>query len=284
MEQLIKALKDFWARMKDWANRIEESPIYERMIAKYDSLEPNQARRWTRVLVAIGGVLAVCLYFYPLWNVVGLKWELSSYRRALAEMESINANHKPQARKTYSPPVGWQNLPSENQDEFLTSVDQFLAQIGVIPELTKIETNGNETSIDFQELSIRQAVSFLFQLEGWYPGVKIVRQEVNAHPQSKELLTMKLRFRYEGAAGGMVGGQPSGMEVDSGDDDFSAPPLPEGQGNRAGMTPQSPMPQNPPESFGGEGGDEFDVPPPPPPPPVMDDFGQDMPPPLEEDL
>ena len=284
MDQIKEALTKALNQIRSWIHMLEESPYYEKLLSKYDAIEPVQRKRLNVLLMVTGAVLGLYVFFYPLIQVVSLKSELSDYRTILYEMENINANYKPAAKKTFTPPPGWQNLPAENAEEFATSVDQYLAQIGVIPELAKIDRQGSDTNIDFKEITLKQAVSLMFQLEGWYPGVRIIKSKVSTHPNSKELLQMQVAFRYSGNGGAGAADSSSF----GGGEGFDNPPSVDDSGGD--FTPPPP-PVAPTTSFGGQdqsfnpgmNGDEFDVPPPPP-PPAIEDFGADMPPPMEEDL
>jgi len=269
-------LKIYWEKfilaLNTLVSKIEESALFERIVLKIESLEPRQQKAWR-----LGGFLAgvfvfLGIFLLPLFMVLREKWELSETRDMVNELQSFNSENSV-VKRPAPRPQGWQGMPAANITEIESSLEQFSETIGVPPDFIDLKaTPPGDLSINIKELSLRQAVAIIFQVDGWHPGLDFESLRVSVNPDAKDLLSLNARLRYDesqisqdarpsGAQGGSgsnsMGGGYTRLD-DSGPAPLDAPPTSEREQFRPARpgTPESNFP------------DEDYMPTEPPPPPL----------------
>lgn len=195
--------------------RIEESALYERLVMQYESLEPRQ-QKWIQASLVLSLITAVSVAFlWPVGSTMSHKSVLGSQRRLIAEMrafqDEISVVRKPAPR-----PVGFQTLPIGNAQEFEESLKQFAGSIDLGGDVAEIALEKDVVSVTINELSVRQALSLLFQVDGWYPAVRNEKFKIEVNPDNRELLRMEMQLRYVDGAGAPVGAGGSGTTARNG--------------------------------------------------------------------
>jgi hypothetical protein len=273
MNQLQELIDNLKAQITTLLTRIEESPQFEKLVMSYEALDPRHQKRLSAGAILSAAVLALFLFFVPLWSVIQAKSTNTQYYQLIGEMQAFNTA----TNVTYMPaprPLGFNQLPTSPVEDLENSLGQFLANIGVPQDLFVIEKSPTGFSIKIEQISIRQVVYVIFQIDGWHPALKYNTLSVNVSKEKSNLLDMKLILNFDaqeaeklhstlnfsaGSSVGLGGGAPVSQAPGSGG-------------------------ETPPTSTPGGGGVDYEYSPPPPAP--MDDFGSDLPPPppFDEDL
>lgn len=228
MSSLMNTLRELGARLQllilEAVKRIEESALFERLVAEYDSLEVRQ-QKWIRAsIVLLVFALFALLFTLPFAGVVSQKNTIAQNRALVSEMrafqEQIAVVRQPAPR-----PLGFQQLPVSNPSEFEDSLKQFTGSLGLGGDVTEItSTGGGAWRMRISELSIRQAAAVIFQLDGWAPGIQHEKLRLAVNPDNKELLEMESEIRFISAPAGSA---PAGGSIYD-------TPLESGGGSRAG--------------------------------------------------
>lgn len=279
MNQLQEFFKRVQAEFSKWVTTLEESTLFERLVGRYDGLEPRQQKQlqWgISVLVVVG----LCFVFlYPVIQAVGHRTKIKEYRSLIADIRGLGQAERLKVLSTQFP-EGASKLPIASLDEAEMSLEQFLANIGIPVEFYKMTKSTSGFEIQVEELSVRQLQAFLFQIDAWYPQMGLNSVQTQIHPQSKEMLTMKASLAFGGASGGV-----GRVDFDSGDD-FDSETQDMGEsppGTSFNPAPGNPAPGRgavtpPAGGFNGEG-DFESLQPPPLPPEFEGDGGEELPPP-----
>jgi hypothetical protein len=249
MNNLAIYLEKLRVFLNDLIVKVEESPLFERLVLKYESLEPKQ-QRWVRN----GGTLAFfsvigLVFFLPLILALQSKSQVSSMRKLLFEVQSFN-NENSIVRRPAPRPRDWRALPAGTLQDLESSLQNFSETIGIPSDFVAVKGAGNGLSIDIQELSLRQAVALLYQIDGWFPAVKFDENKISIHPDSKDLLTLRAQLSYDetlaaqlpqdaGAASFGRGGRGRSLPLDD-DDGYGAGAAAYPGGESSGALPSPP--------------------------------------------
>jgi hypothetical protein len=262
----------------DLIRRVEESPYFERAVVKFENLDVRQQKTLRILALVLAILIPLTILVLPLASVISSRALLSSTRSLVGEMQRFNDEqsvvHQPAPR-----PLGWQALAASSPEEAESSLQQYLAGIGVSGDLLEMSRSGETIKISIKELSIKQAVAFIHQLDGWFPALHPQNLKIGVNSADKQLLVLDVSLRHDAAGAQRLGRAPAPRGRSSG---FS------GSGSSFGGSGTSAAPSGGDSDFGGgeldspsaSGGSQgsFDSAP-------MDDFGDlPPPPPFEEDL
>jgi hypothetical protein len=75
-------------------------------------------------------------------------------------------------------------------EQMQEGLSQYLTNMGVSPEFFRIENQGNGFNLEIDELSIKQAETLLFQIEGLYPLTNLQQLQIKINPENKTLLKL----------------------------------------------------------------------------------------------
>ena len=279
--RLMEQLKALRAQVVALLHQLEDSMLFEKAVTWFENLEPR-AQRW---ITGLGKVFALVILATPiLWTlntVRSLHSEQAQYLSLLDEMRRFNSDvevvHQPPPR-----PAGWQNMNAGSADELQTSIAQYLGMIGISGDAYEISPSGAGILVKINELTIKQATSILFQMDGFFPRVTTPRVTLQRHPESKDLLTLEIEVAFRGGA---MPAMNSGDDFSTTDMNSGPPPAVSrgGKPNLKGGTPGNPKvgtgpsgsngapsdSSSPPGGFdnfntsGGDSGGSGDLPPPP---------------------
>jgi len=281
MNQLLEYWDAFRAWVKTTINHIEESPQFERLVLKFEGLEPRQ-QKWVRIGSILFGIFLITLvYCYPILSLALRKGELDDTRALIRSVQAFN-DENAVVRRPAPRPEGWKStLQASNPKEFEAALSQYAESIGIPVDFVILTpVNGNVYQVEIQELSLRQAVTLLFQVDGYHPALRFDDLKIAVHPDSKDLLTLRAKVRFLQELG-LEGPPPDFDSAANGDDDDPVDaPVTGGRGNGY------------PSASAGPGGTSLPPPPtgayPPPPSGIPgDDFDSDLPPPslnFEDDM
>lgn len=248
----MNELLEYWQRLKvflkDLIQRIEESPLFERVVIKFESLEPRQQKAWRLGALYLSLAAIALVYVLPIWGVVSQKRDIQAKRKLLAELQAFNSENSV-VRRPAPRPQGWTSLQAASTKDMETALSQYAESMGIPQDFINSSTTGSSIDLELKELSLRQALTLVYQVDGYHPAMEFESLRIGVHPTAKDLLELKMRARvsdpsvlanYTGAgggagrggsnAGGPSGGQGSsfnGNELE-GDDDFVPPPPPVG--------------------------------------------------------
>lgn len=264
-EVYLEKLRGFF---KNLITLIEESSLFERAVMKYEGLDPQQ-QRWVRMGGFAGSlILIVGLVCGPLLYVVWAKNQIASYRTLLEDLRMYQAESQV-VHQGPSLPSTWKPMGASSAAEAKTSLENYMNQIGLPSDTYQLDTAGGELSLDIKELSIKQALSLIYQLDGWHPVVVLRDLNVSVNPTAKDLLVLTASLQFRGGANfssdngprsrGSNNGRPG--RIDSGGPITS----------RTGGPPGSGINPYDPPSDG-----SLPLSPPPPPPPSPDFFEEDL--------
>jgi hypothetical protein len=178
---------------KSITQKIEESSAFEKVMAEYESLEPRQ-QKWVQgflVLASTGLVLLVLAW--PLWDVVQTRSNLAETRSLLGDMKRFQEEQSI-VRRPAPKPAGYQPLAVSNPEETEESVRNFLTMIGFRPDDYEITSGEAGTTLKIPELTIRQAVYLSFQMEAWFPQVRMPKLKLSTHKTKKDRLIWESVF------------------------------------------------------------------------------------------
>jgi hypothetical protein len=279
--------------------KIENHPLYDRMLNRFESLETRH-QKW----IISGGriaVLALVAYFMlsPLLGLITEKSRLSDQRTLLTEMKLFNETVETQPRPAPAP-SDWQPLAAGTPEEATNSLKSYLGSLGFPEGSYQFLTSSNShLQLDIPELNLRQAQAILYQVDGWYPQISSQILSIKVHPDDEQKLTMSLTLAHKGGAfdGATSGSDPSdgrrtrprnvndGSSDGSGSSGIKVPPeaysgfddaIPTERPRNPTLDEYPPNTSNPPEEAlpdfesleNNEALDSL-----PPPPPVEDNFG-----------
>lgn len=253
--------------------RIEESAFYERLLNEYEALELRQ-QKWIRAsLVILVGLVAFGVFVLPILGVVSEKNRLSTTRHLIGEMRAYQ-DQAAVIHQAAPRPTGFQPLPAATAAEFEDSLKQFLGSVGLGGDDIEITPSNNGLKVEIPELSIRQATTILFQIDGWFPAVRNDRSKMKVNAANKDLLSMSMNLRFVG--GSASGDEGPAMDEPSGDTPANGVSAGSGLPARTGGTTNY-------RSDGTAGGGNAY--PGMTPPAPSDDFETELPPPsFEEDM
>ncbi|MBS1984752.1 MAG: hypothetical protein JST16_11325 [Bdellovibrionales bacterium] len=283
MSSLTAPLEPYMVKAKtfvlDTIRRIEESSWFERIVSEYESLEIRQ-QKWIQASLVILGMVGVLLVFsWPISSVWQQKGDLNSVRKLITDMKAFQ-DHISVVRQPAPRPAGFQQLPASSAPEFEESFKQFLASISLGGDGSDLQSIGaGQWKLDIPELSIRQALTILFQLDGWFPAVKVDRYRLVVNPENKELLTFEANLRF-GDGSAFTGGNGASI-----DDEGAPAPTTHSNNARSSSTSSSIGTGDGASRAAGTGSRSNQPPPPAPPGGSFGDEFDDLPPPtFEEDM
>lgn len=263
--QLDKA-KAFFA---DLLRRIETSPYFERAIVKYQNLDLRQQKTLRITALILTMAIPLSILVVPIVTAVSDRGVVKQTRSLVAEIQRFNEEqsvvHQPAPR-----PLGWQALAVTTPEESEASLTQYLGGIGVTGDLLELTRSGDSLRLMIKELSIKQAVAFVHQLDGWYPALHMLNLKLSVNATDKQLLTLEVALRHDAGGAQQLGRAPP-PRASSGGGSY-APPPPSSSNSFGNAGAESAPPAR--SSTGAESS-----------PSTSDDFGDlPPPPPFEEDL
>lgn len=177
--------------------KIEDSPVYERIVSKIESLEPSQQR--TLLLSSRVLVLLTLLYFLlsPLGTLWSIKSTLNDQRTLLAEIKAFNTAIETRPRPAPNP-KDWQNMSAASPNEALQNLISFMNSIG-LPEgsYQTLPSSGGQLQINIPEINLRQVQTLLFQIDGWYPEVENEIVTIKTLPTDPQKLSLTLTLNHK---------------------------------------------------------------------------------------
>lgn len=196
MNSLVEYLERFRNFVFESITKFEDSPFYEQMFSKWESLDPSQQKTITVASRVLGIGLVLYLFLSPLLTLWESKNLLSEQRTLLAEMKVLNNALATRPRPAQAP-RDWQNLPASNTDEAHQSLRSFMASIG-LPEGTyqTLPSTGGQLQIDIPETNLRQVHALLYQIDGWYPDITNEVVTVKTHSEDPQKLTFTLTLNH----------------------------------------------------------------------------------------
>ncbi len=178
-------------------SKIEESALFEKLVLKFEALEPRQQRGWRIGGILAGAIVIGSIVLLPVYLVLRQKMELSNTRDLVNELHSFN-NENSVVKRPAPRPQGWQAMPGTNLKEMESTLEQYSETLGIPPDFISLKSNPpGEINIAIKELSLRQAVAIIFQIDGWHAGLDFDSLKVSVNRQSKDLLTLDAKLRYD---------------------------------------------------------------------------------------
>ncbi len=292
--------KELLDKTKVYANKaiekLEESRFVEIALNKYENLEPRYQKR-----IRSGIILFICLslvlfLLIPLWAVSSKRTHVSLFESLVQDIRQFNSISNV-VREKAPPPQGWSTMHASSIEDMEGALNKYLADIGVDPNFLEVKVNSADSSVQINadEITIKQLISILFQMDGWYPVVKVENSKMSIASKSKDLVNLQLKLKFQGGTMGQSSDSDSSSDFDSsfGGDDT----LPPGNVDHGNSSPPSGGSRSDAFDSSNNGNDPFrpdDFSPPggggpsayPPPPNLPDDnfLDPDLPPPtfLEE--
>ena len=283
MSQLQEFLSKIQLRLVTTLRKVEESSLFERIVQRYESLDPRYQSRVSTAGKALFLILLLYLSVGPLISVAFQKINNSRLDSLLSEIQSFNGENLIE-RVPAPKPSGWQNLPSNTADDLENSLQQYFANLGIISDNVSLTRSENTFTLKISDFSLRQAVSILFQLDGWQPAIRTTKMKLSVNPNNKVTVDFESSFEFDPAAAQRFAELPQDGGFDRGSDSGgSAAPLPsDAPTQRIGRPPGFPAnggPFPPPSGLPSDMSNfENSFPPPP-----SEDFNADLPPPAFED-
>lgn len=197
---ILEYLDRLKAIILEQLGKIENHPLYDRMLNRFESLETRQ-QKW----IVSGGrlaMLALVAYFAlsPLVGLLSEKSRLSEQRTLLTEMKLFNESVETQPRPAPMP-SDWQPLAAGTPEEATNSLKSYLASLGFPDGSYQFLTSSNShLQLDLPELNLRQAQAILYQVDGWYPQVSSQILSIKVHPDDEQKLTMSLTLAHKAGA------------------------------------------------------------------------------------
>ncbi len=278
----MNQLREYGLKLLDFIRsllaQIESLPIFERALMRLESLEPSRQALVKSTFRFAMLLILTFLILWPLYKVRETKKFISLYSDSLYRLQRVS-NTPTDIQSHAQKPADWQNLPASNAQELENSLKDFMANIGVAEDLFTSRVDGlDRMELEIDDLTLKQALSLSYQMDGWHPSVLAENFEMKIHPQNVDRLQLKLTALVRSALPG------GGESLDEHDHDFEssnhetyeAPPPPPPPESRFGGN-DSPPPPPPDQNF------DFDEPPPPPnfddsvpPPPPPPSFDEDF--------
>lgn len=273
MNRLYELMDNLKSQFFTLLGKIEESPQFEKALLSFEALDPRYQKRVRAGLLLFGGLAIFLVFSLPVFSVLSAKKSNLAYYNLIGEMQNFNTTNNI-VFQSAPRPQGWVTLPTATQEDLENSLTQFLANNGVPQVLVDIQKTPQGFNIKLEQISIRQAVYFVFQLDGWYPALKFQSLKVSVNKENPELLELAATLDFDVNEAGKLNTALGSQPAPGGD----MPNYNSAKGPTSGIN------QNP--QGGGSGGSEYSPPPPPSPSMGGDDFGADLPPPppFEEDL
>ncbi len=207
-------LIEYWQRFKSFARdllqQIEESSFYERILSKFESLEPRQQK-----MIKTGGIylslLAIALvYLLPVMGVISQKNHLADTRKLLGELQSFN-NENSIVRSPAPRPQGWTPFVAQNLKDMESEISQYAESMGIPADFINSSSSGINIQLELKELSLRQALTLMYKMDGQHPSLAFESLKMTVHPQFKDLLELKMRARFDGTQMVSAPDQESGL-------------------------------------------------------------------------
>lgn len=208
----MNRLLEIWARIKTgfWAllTQIEESSLFERIVIRFEGLDPIQQRRLQLGGTSLAVLLTLGLFLYPLFSAIGSKWNNSRAQKMLDQVRTLNIA-KNVERKAASQPPGWIPFNAASNDDFRTSLEQFLMKSGVSPELSEIEMSSQKLKLSAPSITIRQANAILFQFEASVPALTVEELKLSINGDNVNLVDLSMTARLDLNAASKLQGDAS---------------------------------------------------------------------------
>jgi len=196
MNSIYEFLERFKAFVYDALNKIENSPFYEQVFVKFESLEPSQQKTLTLGSRLLG--LVVVLYFFvsPLMSLWQSKSVLDDQRVLLSDMKTFNTAIETRPRPAPNP-SDWQNMPASTSDEAHQSLRSYMASIG-LPEgsYQTIPSAGGQLQLDIPQINLRQVQTLLFQIDGWFPNLENEIVTIKTLQEDPQKLSLALTLNH----------------------------------------------------------------------------------------
>jgi hypothetical protein len=281
MDKLKEIFQSIWLKIEGLCKNFEDSPLFERIMRRYESLSPN-GQGIFKGLVKVSALLVVA--FMILGGPFLLLSKLSDIQN-LEELESEAATFQSEFEaqtRGFTPPSGWRPLAADSATSLATAFNEYLPSIGVPEEFGTLLANGDTLKLVLKEISIRQATNILFQLEGLYPKVQAQVISVRPNLGQRDILDLDATFKFNAAFANQISAVAPDTQGTMNEENLGPPPTsipapPRNTPNLPNGNADNPDFQNeyippPPPPPGGDY-DEFappdlpdDLPPPPPPP------------------
>jgi len=279
MDKLKEALQSLWLKIAGALKNFEDSPLFERIMRRYESLSPNGQS-------VFKGLVKIFAFMVIAFMILGGPFMLLSKLNDIQTLEALEgeatayqAEYEAQTRG-FTPPVGWRPLAGNSADSIAAAFNEYLPSIGVPEEFGTLVANGDSLKLVLKEVSIRQTTNIVFQLEGLYPKVQTQTLKIRPNAGQRDIVDVDATFKFNPAfANQMSGAVPSmdNQDLDSPDEGSFAPPPP------PSPSPSTRNSPNLPNNSVVDGGESNDYIPPPPPPPGGD-YEEFAPPDLPDDL
>jgi hypothetical protein len=279
MSRIWQLLESLRSLLFSLASNIEQSSYYERLMARFEGLDLSAQKR-VKLGLAWASVLSIGLFLvWPMLSVFGTRIELSRANQLLNDLSGFNNAYSVEKRMAPHP-AGWVSLPLTSTADIESSMNQFLAKIGVPADLATIVVAQNNVSIKVAELSLRQLVPLVFQLDAWFPALQFDKLKVRVNEQRKDLLDAELELTFDTEGALKFQSVPTADSMARSNEGSSFRPPAPGDSNGGFDEPPPPTPPG----FSNES--NYIPPPPPPPGSIGNDRDDDLPPPppFDEDL
>ncbi len=252
-QELAKALGNL---IQNILVKIEESALFERLVLKWESLDPRYQKRYSSFANLFSYLVLMGLFLYPLLSVYSLRVKKENFKELQKEVRALALSPEI-IRQPAPPPMGWSPLNIATLDDFEINFENFMATLGVSFESGEFKRSGNSVQILFDEITIRQVFAMLYQLDGWYPALSIKNITVENSKSNKVFLKTNLELEYDSAkamafgASGISGGPGASFNNRN---TYGAPGanIPNGAGGDNGMSADSRGTMTPPAMYDDE--------------------------------
>lgn len=194
-------LQDFKTKLNDLSrimvSRIESSPLVEKAMMRYETLD-QQRQRWLKAGLALAvGLLIIAYYSFAVLGLISEKRELALHHEVIDLARSVY--QIPTLRLEPARPVeGIEPLEIGNGTEFPDFiVNHMERRWGIASGLSKVTARDEKTEVVVDSLTLRQLSGLLHQIDGWYPKVQTLNFDVSVPSENKELLKLTMILRVD---------------------------------------------------------------------------------------
>ncbi len=212
MNRIILFLKTFHQFIHNFLQKLEESSLFERWVLRWDNLDPRHQKRFLSYLNIFGYMAVALVFSFPLVSVSFKKYKLSQFEKLQTELKAV-AQAPEVVRKPAPAPQGWAAYPISTIDEFQSSFESFLASIGISIDLGEFKKEGSKVTFAFEDITLRQVMALVFQLDGWFPALKFTLLDISNSGSNKVFLKIKGELEYSVSSAQMF--QIGGSVTDS---------------------------------------------------------------------
>jgi hypothetical protein len=191
--ELGRALKNAFV---NFLQKIEESSFFERSVLKWESLDPRYQKRYLAFLNFAAYLFVILVFAWPPFIVLTERMKLSKFKDLQSEIRSLALTPEI-VKKPAAAPMGWLTYPIATIDEFETSLELFLANLGIPLSSGEYKRTGNDMNLVFEDLTIRQILVFVYQIDGWNPALKLNSLSLQNSKSNKVLMRLEANLKYD---------------------------------------------------------------------------------------